>query len=127
MGVCRYLSEVLACTYASRPGAGNDVRAVLGAAENRKPLHWIVPKGAHANDRILFHLPGLSFAAHGVIVAEPRQYQAGSYRSTVRDITLLASAVPLAFVRKNHPSWKWPTYPRSYTTIDGSIETRLER
>jgi 5-methylcytosine-specific restriction protein A len=33
----------------------------------------------------------------------------------------------LRFVRKNHRAWGWPTYPKSYATIDGAIEARLEK
>jgi len=107
-------------------GAAGDVESVLESGETGKPLRWIVPKKAHATDRALFHLPDRGFAARGVIGNEPRQFGSGQYTATVREIVLLASAVPLAFVRKHHPAWKWPTYARSYTTIDGSIETRLE-
>lgn len=106
--------------------AAGDVDSVLQAAKGTKPIRWIVPKTAHTNDRALFHLPGHGFAARGVIGSEPRQSKPGRYSAAVRDIALLASAVPLAFIRKNHPRWGWPTYPRSYTTIDGTIETRLE-
>jgi hypothetical protein len=106
--------------------AARDVDLVLETAKRRKPLRWIVPKTSHANDRVLFHLPGRGFAARGVVGSEPRQDRPGQYSAAVRDITLLSSAVPLAFVHKNHPAWKWPTYPRSYATIDGAIEMRLD-
>jgi hypothetical protein len=109
--------------------AGNraeDVQAVLKAAKSGEALSWIVPKKAHTNDRALFHLPSLGFAARGVIASEPEQDEPGRYGASVLAVTLLSSAVPLAFVRKNHPAWKWPTYPRSYATIDGATETRLE-
>ncbi|MCX6631360.1 MAG: HNH endonuclease [Candidatus Solibacter sp.] len=106
--------------------AAGDVESVLQSGVTGKPLQWIVPKKAHATDRALFHLPGRGFAARGVIGCEPREFRSGRYTATVREIVLLASAVPLAFVREHHPAWKWPTYPRSYTTIDGSIEKRLE-
>jgi len=88
-------------------------------------IEWIVPKKAHVNDRALFHLPGLGFAARGLIGSEPEQDVPGRYGATVQAVTLLSSAVPLAFIRKNHPAWKWTAYPRSYATIDGAIEQRL--
>jgi hypothetical protein len=99
---------------------------VLEAAKRGKPVHWIVPKKARVNDRAFFHLPSLGFAARGVIESEPRQDTPGRYSATVHEIALLASAVPLAFIRENHQAWKWPTYPRSYATIDGAIEKRLD-
>jgi hypothetical protein len=108
--------------------AAGDVDSILEAAKSGKSLPWIVPKKAHATDRALFHLPGRGFAARGVIGSEPRplRNRQGRYSAVVREIKLLSSAVPLAFVRKNHPAWEWPTYPRSYATIDGALETRLE-
>jgi hypothetical protein len=106
--------------------AAGDIALVLGAAKSGKPLRWIVPKRAHTNERALFHLPGRGFAATGLIGSEPRRDKPGRYSATVREITALSSAVPLAFVRKNHPAWKWPTYPRSYATIDAATEERLD-
>lgn len=109
--------------------AGNrdeDIGLVLNAAKSGKSVSWIVPKKARPNDRALFHLPSLGFAARGVIDSEPEQDEPGRYGASVNAVTLLSSAVPLAFIRKNHPAWKWPTYPRSYATIDGAIEARLD-
>jgi len=103
-----------------------DVASVLNAAKTGKPVSWIVPKRAHAGDWALFHLPDRGLAARGVIGTKPRYHGQRRYRATVRKIALLDPAAPLAFLRKYHLSWKWPTYPRSYTTIDGRIEERLE-
>jgi hypothetical protein len=107
-------------------GDAGDVTLILEAAESGKSESWIVPKGAHVNDAALFHLPGRGFAARGIVATEPRQRKPGRYEADIRAITLLPSSVPLAFVRANHPAWKWPTYPRSYATIDGAIEERLQ-
>jgi hypothetical protein len=109
--------------------AGNaeeDVAVILRAAVSGKPVDWIVPKKAQSDERVLFHLPSRGFAARGVIASEPEQDEPGRYGASVRAVTLLNSAVPLAFVLKNHLAWKWPTYPRSYATIDGDVEKRLE-
>ncbi len=107
--------------------ATGDADLILEAAQNGKPVDWIVPKAAHAADRTLFHLPRRGFAARGIIASEPRERKRGRYEGDIRGVTLLPSAVPLAFIRENHPAWKWPTYPRSYTTIDGDTEARLEQ
>jgi hypothetical protein len=106
--------------------AAEDVQSVLKAAKSGEALSWFVPKKAHVRDRALFHLPGLGLAARGVIASEPEQDEPRRYGADVNKITMLSSAVPLAFICKNHPDWGWPTYPRSLTTIDGAIETRLE-
>jgi hypothetical protein len=108
-------------------GAADEVDSVLEAAKNGKSVAWRVPKKSHANEPVLFYLPGHGFAARGLIATEPREYELGRYGADVRAVVLLAFAVPLAFVHKNHPSWKWLNAKmKSYTTIDGAIEERLE-
>jgi hypothetical protein len=108
-------------------GATNEFDSVLKAAQSDRTVDWIVPKKSRINDPALFHLPPHGFAARGVIASEPHQNKPGQYTAEVGEVVFLASFVPLAFVRKNHPSWKWPTYPRSYATIEGDIESRLEK
>ena len=78
--------------------ATGDVALVLEAAKSGKPLLWKVPKKAHASDRALFHLPGRGFVARAFIGTEPRKHRSGWYNAKVRSISLLVSAVPLAFV-----------------------------
>jgi hypothetical protein len=117
-------------------GDSMDIESLLDANENSKPIKWIVPKTAHVGDRALFHVPVHGFVARGVVASEPRQlslpgfrskpYRISRWRAKVRDLNLLSTFVPLAFIRHNHPNWKWPTYPRKYTTIDGAVEARLE-
>jgi hypothetical protein len=108
--------------------AAEDVDAVLDAGKSHKPLHWIVPKTAHVDDPALMHLPARGFAARAVVATEPRETKRrGRYAATIRAVKLLTPAVPLAFIRKNHPSWEWPSYPKGYVTVDGRIERRLEQ
>lgn len=108
-------------------GAANELDDLLKTAKNSKPVEWRVPKRSHANDRALFYFPSHGFTARGMIVTEPREYEIGRYGANVRDVLLLASVVPLAFIHKNYPSWKWLNAKmKSYTTIDGKIEARLE-
>lgn len=106
-------------------GAKQDIPLVLGAAKSGRAAPWIVPKKAEPNDRVVIHLPGKGFTARGFIGTKPKRDSSGDYGADVKAITLLAYAVPLAFVRKNHRSWKWPLIARHYTTIDGAIERRL--
>jgi len=109
---------------------GEEVAWVLNAATTGKPISWLVSKGTHAGDQALFHLPDLGLAARGVIGTEPKDrgqgYGYGRYTATVRKIALLDRPLSLAFLRKNHPSWKWPNGHLGRTTIDGRIEARLK-
>jgi hypothetical protein len=85
-----------------------------------------VPKGAHKGDDAILHLPDRGLAARAIIRAEPEKARPGRYGAPVGEIVLLNVPVPLAYLRKNHPAWKWPYYPKSYATINGQIEMRLE-
>lgn len=106
--------------------AEEDTALVLDTSKDRKVLIWVVPKKARIGDRVLFHLPMHGFVARGVVGAEPRFEAKGRFIAKVQDIVLLPIFVPLAFIRENHPDWKWPTYPRSYTTVDKAIEEKLD-
>jgi len=105
-----------------------DTDSVFKAGDTDKPLLWVVPKKARAGDSVLFYLPKPhGFVARGSVdsEAQPNTHRTGRYTAMVGDIQLLASSVPLAFIRDNHKTWKWPTYPRGYATIDGATEKRL--
>ena len=106
--------------------AEEDTTSVLDTSKDRKALSWVVPKKARIGDQVLFHLPVHGFVARGVIGAEPQFESKGRFIAKVQDIALLPIFVPLAFIRENHPDWKWPTYPRSYTTVDKAIEEKLD-
>lgn len=106
-------------------GSDEDIALVLNAAKRGETALWVVPKKAQVNDRVLIHLPRKGFTARALIGSNPKRFRAGGYEADLKDIALLPTSVPLAFVRKNHPTWKWPTYPRGFTTIDGAIEQHL--
>jgi len=108
-------------------GSSADVGSFLKAAKTGESLLWRVPKKSRVGDPVLIYLWGLGFATRGVIASEPRKNEDGKYEANVGNVAPLASAVPLAFVQKNHSTWPWlNAYTKSYTTIDGAIEARLE-
>jgi hypothetical protein len=105
--------------------AREDTALVRKAAKTRTSLEWIVPKRALPANRALFHLPGIGLAAKGAIATEPRAVE-GRYCAQVHKVEMLLYPAPLTFLRKHHPNWKWLTYPKSYTSIDGEVEVQLE-
>ena len=106
-----------------------DPEAIAEAARSRKQVSWMVPKSSVVGDEVVFVLPERGFSAFGVIMSPPvpDDELVGWYRASVGDIRLLPRPVPVPFIREHHPEWKWATYPRSYTTIDGAIESRLRQ
>jgi HNH endonuclease len=101
---------------------------LLHAAKRKVTVPWIVPKAAQPGDAVLFHLPQQGFIARGTIASKPGAVSRNSltrYSADVGNIQPLPVFVPLAFVADNHREWKWSTYPRTYTTVYGAIESRL--
>ena len=110
-------------------GSSDDNERLLEAAKAGESALWKVPKKSHANDPAIVYL-NRGFAARCVIAEDPYQRERlSAYLSDIRDIVLLASPVPLAFVQKNHPTWKWLTaYTKHYTTIhDAAIQAQLDK
>ena len=107
--------------------ADTDTTEVLGATKNRRMIKdWIVPKKSRPNDPALFYLHGSGFAARGIVSSAPRHAAEREYRSDIREISPLSSIVPIGFVLTNFPEWEWPkSFSKTRTTIDGSIEQRL--
>lgn len=106
--------------------ARDDVRLLVAAARSRgASILWRVPKSAHVRDAVVFYLSAHGFAARGVIGSEPLRQKSGWYKATVHDLDRFSIYVPLAFVRENHRHWHWTAYPRSYTTVRGTVAARL--
>jgi len=108
-------------------GEATDDRWISTAAKKGKSLPWRVPKEAQLGDRALLELPKLGFVSRCEILTEPRPYTHGSYSARIGNLTLFPAFIPLAFIKESIPQWKWPKYPRGYTTVDGPIEARLVR
>jgi hypothetical protein len=104
--------------------AERDAQFLLKARSGR-PFPWIVPMGAQVGERVLFHLPSYGFVGRAAVGSEPRIVRHKKYSAKIRDFILFPTSVPLAFIRDNQPEWGWPRYPRTYTTIDGTSENRL--
>ncbi len=106
-------------------GETKDERSISSAAKKGTSLPWRVPKRSQLGNPALIELPERGFMAHAEIVTEPHQYGLGTYSARAGSIALLPVPVPIPFIREGLPKWKWPKYPRSYTTIEGAVETRL--
>jgi predicted HNH restriction endonuclease len=105
--------------------AAND--EVLASLKARKPVSWVVPKGAKGGDLcILSHWGlGLYAWAHLDNDAQPIEERRGKYAANLVDVVPFQQAVPLSVVASEFPEWKWPTYPRSYTTVGDDLEADL--
>ena len=103
-----------------------DPISLFSSIDGKNKIDWIVPKTALTNEEAVFYLPKWGFVAYGSLSSNPSQTdRPGWFTAPIKHLRLLPSFVPLAFIRSNHPNWRWATYPRSYTTIKDSIESRF--
>ena len=112
-------------------GSSDDNERLLEAAKTGESLLWKVPKKSNPAKTIRpSSYLNRGFAARCFITENPYQRERlNPYLADIRDIVPMDSPVPLAFLQKNHPTWKWLTaYTKHYTTIhDAAIEARLSQ
>lgn len=97
------------------------------AANSTTP--WIVPKSAAVGDVCAFAHGGQGIVALGKVLSQPEHvskgHWQGRYAATVGDIEALAEPVQFSELIAMFPDWKWPTYPRMYTTPPDTIAAVL--
>jgi hypothetical protein len=103
-------------------GSNEDYLAFLEAVQSGESLSWIVPKSAQAGDLalILFSnaIGGVGRVEGNVEPAE----SAGRYACMIGSLVRVESPVPVSqLVQAFGATWKWPTYPRGYTTVPPHI------
>lgn len=104
--------------------AAEDPNSLRMASLSETVIEWVVPKNAAAGDKVLVFIKGLGFVATGSISGSPYPYE-GSYRANLRNVNLLNPPLSSETVSSKIPSWKWLTYPRSYTTPSPEIASDL--
>lgn len=109
--------------------SNDDVPESIECARTGQPMLWLVPKTALAGEPcILSHWKmGLYATATLVAGAEAAQDQSrkGVYQAEIADIDLLGEALPHSVVAECFPDWKWPTYPKSKTTVPAMYQEEL--
>ena len=109
-------------------GSSEDDRSFDRAVESRDSLPWIVPKASQPGDLALM-LFGAAIRGTGRIENAPEPAERpGTYNSMVGSLTRLNTPLPVPMlVEKFAGRWKWPTYPRGYTTVPEIIVEELLR
>ena len=107
--------------------ANDEVEASLRHDDAGEPLLWRVPKSAVAGD-----LCGLSHWSLGVyataeLLTDARKADSlsGVYVANVGNVEPLGELLPHAVIAERLSKWKWPTYPKSYTTVPEEFEADL--
>ncbi|HTG17515.1 MAG TPA: hypothetical protein VK747_19865 [Blastocatellia bacterium] len=97
-------------------------------ARTNRPLRWIVPKRAQEGEQVLFFIPDQGIVGRGEIVSRPSPTMFGrkkSFEASVTRIEVLPRPIPIDSIIGQFPDWKWPTYPRSYTSVESHFGAQL--
>lgn len=108
--------------------SSDDYTSLIDAAESRSTLNWVLPKAATVGDRVILFDRARGFVAHALCASPTSQgmfLRRKVYRADIGTIVILPVPVPLARVRYDMEDWAWTSYPRTYTTIDDHLATRL--
>ena len=104
---------------------------LVDAANNpRSTVDWVVPKAARPGDEAVVFIGGYGFVATGEVMSPPTKGSFNNrsiYRADLGEIKMLDPPVPVERVLEQIPEWKWPTYPRSYTTPSPDVAQQLVR
>ncbi|NUP07981.1 MAG: hypothetical protein HOW73_18195 [Polyangiaceae bacterium] len=107
-------------------GADEDWHTLRASARDGEQASWFAPKGTEIGDDVLFFIQGRGIVAKGR-ACSTATYKGDDPRASaeIGDIELVEPALTPADLQQALPDWKWLTYPRSYTSPNPDIATRL--
>jgi len=107
--------------------SNDDFQASLESAEQGSVISWLVPKSAEVGDMCALSHWSLGLFGFGYLLsnAEPDPHKSGKYRAQLTEIEILGEMLPHSVLAEQLPAWKWPTYPKSKTTVPDDIENQL--
>ena len=99
------------------------------AAEQGNAVPWIVPKDAQPGDACAFSHLGEGITHLGELRSNATKNDEppwkGRYTAEVWRVAALQEPVTHDELAEAFPDWKWPTYPRMYTSVDGALAVHL--
>jgi hypothetical protein len=107
------------------------LKEIERAARKNKRLYWTCPKSATPGERTLLLINGTGLVAAGVVDSGParitRGYFAGRYGAWLSGVRMLPEVVPLPALHDRFPKWGYPTYARSYATIEPPLADQVSK
>jgi len=108
------------------------VENVVDADGTGAVIPWIVPKSAKIGDPALIYAVSQGIFARAQILSEPRSaddlgWPGCGYGGDVGEFRLFGMYIPLNYIRIEMPDFRWPRYPRSFTTLTDGVAAQLER
>lgn len=107
--------------------ANDEVEACLDHAATGERLVWRVPKTAMPGDLCALSHWSIGVFATAEVLSEPQKAEgrSGVYVADIGNVGVLGESLPHAVIAERLPNWKWPTYPKSYTTVPGEYALGL--
>lgn len=101
-------------------GSVEDQRTYLDDYRARRggPPWWVPKSAAVGDDAVIFI--GNAFLATARIASVPKPNGAGLYQALLKDVERIGP-ISIEEISAAAPGWRWPNYPRSYTTVTGDI------
>jgi hypothetical protein len=112
-------------------GTNGEDRALLQAAARTGkpvPIPWVVPKAAAPGDAVALFLHSEGIVGQAEVLDGPIPGEFGNrrvHRAAIGSVELFAEAISIPELAAALPGWKWPGYPRSYTTPKAEFSSKL--
>lgn len=88
---------------------------------------WVAPKDSEPGDDAVIYIGGFGFYATATVTsrATPRDDWPNRYGATLSSFKLISPAISLAAIRRHVPELTWANYPRSITTPEPHVATKV--
>ena len=111
------------------PSETTYLKEIERAARKRTRLSWTCPKSAVIGETAFLLINGAGIVAAGVVDSATKRIRtgrfAGRYEATISRVRMLPGVVPFTALRSRFPKWGYPTYPRSYATIESPLADQV--
>jgi hypothetical protein len=93
---------------------------------------WTCPKRAEVGDAVFLLILGDGVLARGTVDSVPKPAPKswgfpGRYSAEISNVEPLAAPVSIASLVRRFPNWGYPTYPRSYATVQSPLAEEIVR
>jgi len=93
---------------------------------------WTCPKNAEIDDTVFILILGEGVLATGTVDSVPRPAPkgwgfSGRYHAEISNLELLPAPVSMDSLVRRFPKWGYPTYPRSYATVQSPLAKEIIR
>lgn len=108
-----------------------DIERLDEAVGAKSRIPWVAPKDARPGDQCMLSHMGEGITHMGELCSNSTRNEEppwkGRYTAQLFKIVALDDPVSHEELCEVFPHWKWPTYPRMYTSVDGPLAERFSQ